>query len=177
MDFSRCLGTFSVDSGISVAEQDSCLLTNTGNLVEINHDSTSFPTDTVSDKLTPDSRALVAVPARSAEALSVVPLNQNTKRTELVQRRARRPFSVSEVEALVQAVEEVGTGRFNFYQLHARLLLTSKTGMVTLFSLHRWRDVKLQAFEDADYRTYVDLKVLPWGIKWFALDMIFDRTF
>nr|2AJE_A Chain A, telomere repeat-binding protein [Arabidopsis thaliana] len=48
------------------------------------------------------------------------------------QRRIRRPFSVAEVEALVQAVEKLGTGR--------------------------WRDVKLCAFEDADHRTYVDLK-------------------
>lgn len=127
----RSFGTL-VDSGISVAEQDSSLLTNTGNLVEINHDLTSSPTDTVSDKPTPDTTTLVAVSASSAETLSVVPVNQNTNRTELVQRRARRPFSVSEVEALVQAVEEVGTGR--------------------------WRDVKLRAFEDADYRTYVDLK-------------------
>lgn len=39
---------------------------------------------------------------------------------------------MSEVEALVQAVEELGTGR--------------------------WRDVKLCAFENADHRTYVDLK-------------------
>ncbi|XP_010454998.1 PREDICTED: telomere repeat-binding protein 1-like [Camelina sativa] len=48
------------------------------------------------------------------------------------QRRIRRPFSVTEVEALVQAVEKLGTGR--------------------------WRDVKVRAFEDADHRTYVDLK-------------------
>lgn len=141
------------------------MLTNTCNVVEINRDLTSSPTDTVSDKLTPDSKALVTVPARSTEALAVVPLNQNTKRSELVQRRARRPFSVSEVEALVQAVEDVGTGRFDFYQLYPHLLLTSKTVMLTLFSLRRWRDVKLRAFEDADYRTYVDLKVLAWGIK------------
>ncbi|CAA6654998.1 unnamed protein product [Spirodela intermedia] len=47
-------------------------------------------------------------------------------------RRIRRPFSVSEVEALVQAVEDLGTGR--------------------------WRDVKLCAFENAKHRTYVDLK-------------------
>ncbi|KAH6757692.1 telomeric DNA binding protein 1, partial [Perilla frutescens var. hirtella] len=47
-------------------------------------------------------------------------------------RRTRRPFSVGEVEALVGAVEKLGTGR--------------------------WRDVKMGAFEDADHRTYVDLK-------------------
>ncbi|RDY03071.1 Telomere repeat-binding protein 4, partial [Mucuna pruriens] len=130
---SRSPGTPILDSGVTDALQDSSLLTNTGTLVEINHDSTSSPTDTTADKLTtPDSRVLVAVPDRSTEALALVPVNQKTRRSELVQRRTRRPFSVSEVEALVLAVEEVGTGR--------------------------WRDVKLQAFESADHRTYVDLK-------------------
>lgn len=113
MDFSRSPGTLTVDSAISDAKQDSSLLTNTGNPVEINHETTSFPTDTISDKLTPDSGALVAVPVRSAEAIAVAPVNQKTRRSELVQRRTRRPFSVSEVEALVQAVEELGTGRFD----------------------------------------------------------------
>ncbi|KAF7816431.1 telomere repeat-binding protein 3-like [Senna tora] len=121
-----------LDSGITDALQDSCLLTNMGNTVESNHESSSFPTDTLADKLTPDSLALVPVPARSTEPLAVVPVSQKTRRSELVQRRTRRPFSVSEVEALVQAVEELGTGR--------------------------WRDVKLCAFENADHRTYVDLK-------------------
>ncbi|EFJ13094.1 hypothetical protein SELMODRAFT_121021 [Selaginella moellendorffii] len=51
---------------------------------------------------------------------------------EIHKRRIRRPFSVGEVESLVQAVEQLGTGR--------------------------WRDVKLQAFENAKHRTYVDLK-------------------
>ncbi|KAK6142167.1 hypothetical protein DH2020_005222 [Rehmannia glutinosa] len=41
-------------------------------------------------------------------------------------------FTVAEVEALVQAVEKLGTGR--------------------------WRDVKLRAFDSAKHRTYVDLK-------------------
>lgn len=65
----------------------------------------------MNDKTTPDTKAIVAVPATSMEALAVVPLNQKTRRSELVQRRTRRPFSVSEVEALVHAVEELGTGR------------------------------------------------------------------
>ncbi|KAK7305739.1 hypothetical protein VNO77_43649 [Canavalia gladiata] len=120
-----------LDSGITDTLHDSSLLTNPGNLVESNHESTSSPADTIVDKVTPDSRALVAVPA-STEALAVVPVSQKTKRSEFVQRRTRRPFSVSEVEALVHAVEELGTGR--------------------------WRDVKLRAFENADHRTYVDLK-------------------
>ncbi|KAJ1378494.1 SANT/Myb domain [Sesbania bispinosa] len=106
-------------------------LTNPVNPVESNHDSTSSPTDTIVDNITPDSKALVAVPP-SPEALAVGPVSQKTKRSEFVQRRTRRPFSVSEVEALVEAVEELGTGR--------------------------WRDVKLRAFENADHRTYVDLK-------------------
>ncbi|CAN0909520.1 Telomere repeat-binding protein 4 [Linum grandiflorum] len=74
------------------------------------------------------SRALVAV----EPPLAVLPLNQKCRRSENVQRRTRRPFSVSEVEALVHAVEELGTGR--------------------------WRDVKLRSFDNADHRTYVDLK-------------------
>ncbi|CAH8359932.1 unnamed protein product [Eruca vesicaria subsp. sativa] len=85
------------------------------------------------DEPSPDSRALVPLSAlEEVKALAIVPLNQKPKRTELAQRRTRRPFSVTEVEALVQAVEELGTGR--------------------------WRDVKFRAFENADHRTYVDLK-------------------
>lgn len=47
-------------------------------------------------------------------------------------RRTRRPFTVMEVDALVQAVELLGTGR--------------------------WREVKQQVFSHARHRTYVDLK-------------------
>uniref|UniRef100_A0A1J3IM48 Telomere repeat-binding protein 2 n=1 Tax=Noccaea caerulescens TaxID=107243 RepID=A0A1J3IM48_NOCCA len=81
-----------------------------------------------------DSRALV--PIASAAVLAPQTPNRKFKRTEPKQqaahRRIRRPFSVTEVEALVEAVEKLGTGR--------------------------WRDVKILAFEDADHRTYVDLK-------------------
>ncbi|KAF3433687.1 hypothetical protein FNV43_RR24790 [Rhamnella rubrinervis] len=105
---------------------------NSGTQAQSNHEPVSSHTDTLTDEMILDSRALVAVPAMSIEALAVIPVNQKTKRSELAQRRTRRPFSVSEVEALVHAVEELGTGR--------------------------WRDVKLQAFENADHRTYVDLK-------------------
>ncbi|GFQ01955.1 telomere repeat-binding protein 4 [Phtheirospermum japonicum] len=81
----------------------------------------------------PDSKnALVAVPPMNVGPLAVVPVNSKPKRSELSQRRTRRPFSVTEVEALVGAVEKLGTGR--------------------------WRDVKIGAFENADHRTYVDLK-------------------
>lgn len=124
--------TPALDSGITDTVRDSNLPINPGNLVENNHDSTYSPTDTIVDKVTPDqSRAIVALPA-STEALAVVPVSQKIKRSEFANRRTRRPFSVTEVEALVHAVEELGTGR--------------------------WRDVKLRAFENADHRTYVDLK-------------------
>lgn len=90
------------------------------------------PTTDVKDKNVADSRALVPVLEANMEALAVMPVSQRPKRSEIGQRRTRRPFSVSEVEALVHAVEKLGTGR--------------------------WRDVKLCAFENAKHRTYVDLK-------------------
>ncbi|KAL5127540.1 Telomere repeat-binding protein 3 [Glycine soja] len=67
-----------------------------------------------------------------ATGSAVLPVHQKAKRTEIAQRRIRRPFSVTEVEALVQAVEKLGTGRR--------------------------RDVKLRAFDNAKHQTYVDLK-------------------
>lgn len=57
-------------------------------------------------------RALVAVPAINMEALAVVPFWRKSGNPDFAQRRIRRPFSVLEVEALVQAVEKLGTGRF-----------------------------------------------------------------
>ncbi|KAL1195868.1 Telomere repeat-binding protein 6 [Cardamine amara subsp. amara] len=64
-------------------------------------------------------------------AKSVVPVRmKRVSQPEMVQRRIRRPFTVSEVEALVEAVERLGTGR--------------------------WRDVKSHAFDHANHRTYVD---------------------
>ncbi|XP_009615640.1 telomere repeat-binding protein 4-like isoform X1 [Nicotiana tomentosiformis] len=102
---------------------------------ENNHPAELFPTNSVdpsTDIAIPDSRALVIVPPVNPEALAMVPVNQKSKRSELSQRRIRRPFSVAEVEALVEAVEHLGTGR--------------------------WRDVKMRAFDNADHRTYVDLK-------------------
>ncbi|KAE8705669.1 TRF-like 2, putative isoform 2 [Hibiscus syriacus] len=84
---------------------------NSGNFVESDHDSAPSPTDMSFDKSTTDTKALVAVPAMSVEALDVVPAHRKSKRSKVVQRRIRRPFSVAEVEALVQAVEKLGTGR------------------------------------------------------------------
>ncbi|URE45518.1 SANT [Musa troglodytarum] len=101
---------------------------------ESDHDSVLSPTDAASspEKTKANSLAQVAVPPMDTEALAMVPLRNKPKRSEATQRRVRRPFSVAEVEALVHAVEKLGTGR--------------------------WRDVKLCAFENAKHRTYVDLK-------------------
>ncbi|KAK4833233.1 hypothetical protein QYF36_001151 [Acer negundo] len=100
--------------------------------VDNNFDVVCSLTDISTNNAMPNSQALFAVPAITMEALPVVPLQQKPRHPEFVQRRTRRPFSVSEVEALVQAVEKLGTGR--------------------------WRDVKIRAFESAKHRTYVDLK-------------------
>ncbi|MED6120870.1 hypothetical protein PIB30_024893 [Stylosanthes scabra] len=107
-------------------------VTSLGNLVDSDHDSAPSPVKTSVDKRLADSRAFVTVPEMGMQALSLLPVPQKPKRPETVQRRIRRPFSVAEVEALVQAVEKLGTGR--------------------------WRDVKLRAFNNAKHRTYVDLK-------------------
>ncbi|RVW33734.1 Telomere repeat-binding protein 5 [Vitis vinifera] len=107
-------------------------VTNLSKCVQRNHDTAPSHTDISTDKTIPESRALLAVPSVSLKPLAMVPFHQKSRRPEFVQRRIRRPFSVSEVEALVQAVENLGTGR--------------------------WRDVKLCAFDGAKHRTYVDLK-------------------
>lgn len=125
---SRCPTTSANHEGASHDH----LVTNMGNLVESDHDSAPSPAEFTEEKGVIDSRALVALPEGTPQALSVVPAHQRSKRSEMAQRRIRRPFSVSEVEALVQAVEKLGTGR--------------------------WRDVKLRAFDNVKHRTYVDLK-------------------
>ncbi|XP_021716126.1 telomere repeat-binding protein 2-like [Chenopodium quinoa] len=107
-------------------------VTNLGNFVESDHDSAPSPAEITAEKGSVDSRALVALPEGTPQALAVVPSHQKSKRSEMAQRRIRRPFSVTEVESLVQAVEKLGTGR--------------------------WRDVKLRAFDNVKHRTYVDLK-------------------
>ncbi|XP_038891263.1 telomere repeat-binding protein 4-like isoform X2 [Benincasa hispida] len=117
-------------SGILDVTLPNTTLTNSQD--ESKHELTTTSIDKLPDNSLQDCKALIPVPEMNMEALAVVPLNPKSKRSEVVQRRTRRPFSVSEVEALVQAVEELGTGR--------------------------WRDVKFRAFENADHRTYVDLK-------------------
>ncbi|KAI5413448.1 telomere repeat-binding protein 2 isoform X1 [Lathyrus oleraceus] len=111
-------------------------VTTLGNIVESDNDSAPSPINTLGGKKLSDSKELVTIPEMGSEGLDILPVNQShqkPKRTEISQRRRiRRPFSVAEVEALVEAVERLGTGR--------------------------WRDVKLRAFDDAKHRTYVDLK-------------------
>ncbi|KAM3374032.1 telomere repeat-binding protein 5 isoform X1 [Capsicum galapagoense] len=120
-----------VHTGIQQGRSDDHTGTSLSNFLESDHDSAPSPHYAALEKISANSRALVPLTAVNAEALSVVPLRK-PKRSEATQRRIRRPFSVAEVEALVQAVEKLGTGR--------------------------WRDVKLRAFDNAKHRTYVDLK-------------------
>ena len=89
------------------------VLGNIGHLVESDHDSAPLPAETTADKAAVDSRALVALPDGTPQPLAAVLAAQKSKRSDTAQRRIRRPFSVSEVEALVQAVEELGTGRYD----------------------------------------------------------------
>ncbi|KAL8257535.1 hypothetical protein R6Q59_029576 [Mikania micrantha] len=108
-------------------------VTSLNNHLEKNEESTTFAAEVATQEPVEDSKALVLVPPPNPEVLSVVPLSEKSnKRYEFSQRRTRRPFSVSEVEALVEAVETLGAGR--------------------------WRDVKMRAFDEANHRTYVDLK-------------------
>ena len=59
----------------------------------------------------PTSSALILHPSQvkndGLNGLAVVPFEQNA----VIKRRMRRPFSVTEVEVLVEAVEKLGTGR------------------------------------------------------------------
>uniref|UniRef100_A0A0V0IPQ5 Putative telomere repeat-binding protein 5-like n=1 Tax=Solanum chacoense TaxID=4108 RepID=A0A0V0IPQ5_SOLCH len=120
-----------VHTGIQQGRSDDHTGTSLSNFLESDRESAPSPHYAALEKISVNSRALVPLTAVNAEALSAVPLRK-PKRSEATQRRIRRPFSVSEVEALVQAVEKLGTGR--------------------------WRDVKLRAFDNAKHRTYVDLK-------------------
>ncbi|KAJ0266721.1 Telomere repeat-binding protein 1 [Hirschfeldia incana] len=106
-------------------------------VVKSEYDLAMFPSDSFDKKTaTDDSKALIPATAMLTELSPPQPSrhksNKQLQQHQTAQRRMRRPFSVTEVEALVQAVEKLGTGR--------------------------WRDVKHSAFEDADHRTYVDLK-------------------
>lgn len=79
--------------------------------------SPTNPIDPPTDVAISGSRALVVVSPLNAEAHPVVPMNPKNRCSELSQRRTRRPFSVAEVEALVEAVEQLGTGRYLNYNI------------------------------------------------------------
>lgn len=74
--------------------------------------SVHCPVQMASQDTSASSQAIVPVsPAPSdVGALAIVPLCKS-KGSEVGQRRMRRPFTVGEVEALVGAVEQLGTGR------------------------------------------------------------------
>jgi len=115
------------------ASQELALTPLTANYRGNDHDSVHSPGGISSpEKASANSRAIVPVTPADSSAGAIVPANKAKRSSEQGQRRIRRPFSVSEVEALVLAVEKLGTGR--------------------------WRDVKLRAFDNAKHRTYVDLK-------------------
>lgn len=102
----------------SVAHQGASLLltephgAKTGNPIENAHYDSASSVEMPTDECLVESRALVAVPTMgSREALPVVPVQQRLGKSEISQRRVRRPFSVAEVEALVHTVEKLGTGR------------------------------------------------------------------
>ncbi|XP_027350157.1 telomere repeat-binding protein 5-like isoform X2 [Abrus precatorius] len=119
-------GTYNVSQERSMIKIESC--------PEGDLNVVSSLADTSANNNMSKCRALVAVPTINMEALAVVPFRRKSGNPDFAQRRIRRPFSVLEVEALVQAVEKLGTGR--------------------------WRDVKQRAFDNAKHRTYVDLKVV-----------------
>ncbi|XP_015952244.1 telomere repeat-binding protein 2 [Arachis duranensis] len=107
-------------------------VTSLGNHVESEHDSAPSLINKAKEKSTVDSKPLISFPEMSKDEKVMIPVVQKSKPSEILQRRIRRPFSVDEVEALIQSVEKLGTGR--------------------------WRDVKCHAFGNVDHRTYVDLK-------------------
>jgi len=49
--------------------------------------------------------------------LALVPMQSKSHSLDIGKRRVRRPFSVVEVEALVRAVEKLGTGRYLCYNM------------------------------------------------------------
>lgn len=98
--------------GVSDVVADQPLLTDASNHI-VDNTSENIPStpDNLVDNDTTDCTTLIPLSAVRMEPLAVVPINQKNKRSELSQRRIRRPFSVTEVEALVHAIEELGTGR------------------------------------------------------------------
>lgn len=101
-----------VHRGISDVAAKEPHASNLGSFVESDRDSEPSPIETSREKSTGESKAIVPVQGMNVEALVMVPANPKSKRPEMAQRRIRRPFSVAEVEALVEAVDKLGTGRY-----------------------------------------------------------------
>lgn len=98
------------------------IVTFSSNCPESDHDSVHSPTNALSVNKTPSSSQML-VPVPSMDLLALVP-RRKLRQSELSQRRIRRPFSVAEVEALVEAVEKLGTGRS---------VLVAPLSIITLF--------------------------------------------
>ncbi|KAG8074437.1 hypothetical protein GUJ93_ZPchr0006g45956 [Zizania palustris] len=147
------------------ASQELALAPLSANYQGNDHDSVYSPGGMSSpDKASTNWRAIVPVTPAYSNAGAIVPANKAKRSPEQGQRRIRRPFSVSEVEALVLAVEKLGTGRYAVYFPHFDLdrkfkpLYFFVSYCAIIWTLFRWRDVKLRAFDSAKHRTYVDLK-------------------
>lgn len=97
-------------SAVNTPEKPS--ITDSNRPFGITKDLVPSPATELTERNVSNSKALVPVPDASMETLAVVPVSQRSKRCDIGQRRTRRPFSVSEVEALVRAVEKLGTGRY-----------------------------------------------------------------
>ncbi|KAL7201685.1 hypothetical protein ACSBR1_033396 [Camellia fascicularis] len=107
------------------------LLCNLDNDIQGDHDLVESQTNKLIGKNT-TSMEVIAFPATSVEQLDVSSVHQKSDSSKNAQRRKSEVFSKSEVEALVQAVEELGTGR--------------------------WTKIREQAFGNASKRTHTDLK-------------------
>ncbi|KQK01366.1 telomere-binding protein 1 isoform X2 [Brachypodium distachyon] len=99
----------------------SCSLSNPGD----------YPFEGTVQDTSESSQAIGTAPTLNVTELAIVPFSKSKQR-DFGQRRKRRPFSVAEVELLVEAVEQLGFGR--------------------------WKDVKFHAFGSNNERTYVDCK-------------------
>ena len=79
--------------------------------------SVVHPVEMASQDTSASLQSVIRVAASDLNALATVPICK-ARRSEIGQRHARMPFSVGEVEALVEAVEQLGTGRsvlFSFF--------------------------------------------------------------
>ena len=72
--------------------------------------SVVHPVEMASQDTSASSQAIVPVAPSEDGALAIVPLCK-PRPSDIGLRRTRRPFTVGEVEVLVEAVELIGTGR------------------------------------------------------------------